>query len=155
MVAIEFAGAASAFAMVGLGKIGEFKINRESFGDLVRPREIHFRDHLLDLHHRIRRHQIAGYHVTCYQVNRGRGGGASSDLLAMLDQQLPELLNRVKQFTAALLDQHLPEKRAQRSDIPPQGIILGGILRPCREFGETGILVFGLPQQFGLAHEAG
>src|SRR5271169_3857785 len=77
----------------------------------------------------------------------------TAGLLAMLDQQVPELLDCIKQFAAALLDQYLPQQCAERTHIPPQRVVLRRIFRPGREFGEAGILVFRFPQQFGLAHE--
>ena len=137
MLAMELAGAATAFAVVGLGQVGQFEICGESLGDLVGMGKIHIRDHLLGARHLLMRF-------------RSR---TAADLLAMLDQQSPELLDRIKQFAAALLDQHLPQQCAERTHIPAQGVVLGRIFRPCREFGEAGILVFRFPQQFGLAHE--
>ena len=155
MLAVQRAGATAAFAMVGLGKIGKFKVNCESLRDLMGLREVHLRDHLLDPGHRIARYPIVRHQIIRHQIIRGGGGRAPSSLFAMFDQQLPQLLDCIKQLAAALLDQHLPEQRAERADVPPQGIVFRGVLRPCRELGEPGVLVFGLPQQFGLAHEGG
>src|SRR5580658_8337879 len=105
--------------MVGLGKIRKLKIDCESFRDPVGLGEIHLRDYPLDPGHRISCRRISCRRISSdrvtrcqfapWQITRCPRGPATSDLLAMLDQQLPELLDRVKQFAAALFNQYLSQ----------------------------------------------
>ena len=54
MFAIQFAGAAAAPAVVGLGKIREFEIGRERFSYLVGAGQVHVGDNFLRLEHEFR-----------------------------------------------------------------------------------------------------
>src|SRR5258708_36126167 len=71
----------------------------------------------------------------------------------MPNHQPPQLFHGIEQFLAHLLDQYSPEQSAQRAHIPPQGMILGGIVRLRRKLGQTGLLIVRLPQWFGSGHE--
>ena len=55
LLAIQFAGAAAALAMVGLGQIGQFEISREGLGHLVGAGQVHPGNHFLRLEHQFGR----------------------------------------------------------------------------------------------------
>ena len=61
-------------------------------------------------------------------------------LLAMLDQQPPQLLDHIEKRFAFLLDQHASQQNAQRADVAAQGEFFCGIGGVGRQLGEPGRL---------------
>jgi len=63
----------------------------------------------------------------------------------MLNKQSSQLLNLIEQSLARLLNQHLSKQYAQRSDIPPQRVVLSAIPGLRREFIQAGSLIIRFP----------
>ena len=135
MFAVQFARAAPALAMVGLGKIGEFEVSREGFCDLIGAGQIHPRNNLLRFQHKFRRRSLL----------RTAPHG-----LAMLDQQPPQLFHRIEYVLTGLLHQHLSQDCAQRAHVSPQRIVFRRFVGMRRQFGQAGVLVLGFPQRLGF-----
>ena len=113
-------GAAAAFAVICLGKVGQLKEGGKGLGDqvcilLVQPGD--------DLYHLLKQVLFCG-------VVPG-GAPLLALLLAVLDGQLPQPFLQVIYPMSGLCHDHLSQEPAQRTDIPAQGklfefFVIGG-----------------------------
>src|ERR1700678_4528215 len=95
-------GATSALAMAGFRQVREFGVNGKSLGDEIRS---------LD---REAAYDFAG---TGYQIVVQFGGDAGAMLLAVLNQQVTQLLHNVEKVLSLLFDQNTPKENAERTDV--------------------------------------
>ena len=135
MFPVQFAGAATTLAVVGLGEIGEFEVSREGLGDVVSAGQVHPGNNRLGFEHERRRRGLFRTATHCF---------------AMLNQQSPQLFHRFEQILTGLLHQHLSEDCAERAHVAPERIIFSRFVGPRGEFGQTRLLIIGFPQRFGL-----
>ena len=75
---VQFSGAAAAFAVIGLGQIGQFEIRREGFGDLVGAGQIHLRDNFLRFEHEFGRRGLLRTAPRGLAMSRSASAASSS-----------------------------------------------------------------------------
>ena len=123
IVLLQAGSAAAPLAVVGLGKVGEFEINREGFGEAVSVFDRETADDFARLSHQ------PGFEVSAL-CRREVVRGAESEADATLDH--------LEECFALLLDQHAPEQDPERTHVTTQRQFLGRIGGVGSEFRQPG-----------------
>jgi len=111
MIGMNFACPPPPFSVIGFGKVRQFKINREGFGNAIGIANLELvHDFLCPAHFLIKdMRAIAG-------------------IAPRLNQQAPQLLYRFEQRLPSLLDQNPPQQDAQRANVAPKGMLFGAVV---------------------------
>src|SRR5258708_1364244 len=110
--------------MIRLSEVGELEVDGESLGDAVGVIDGEAADDFAGL-----RHQPSLEFF---------GGGSDRRLIAMLDQEPAQALDYLEEGFAFLLDKDTAQQYAERTDVAPQGKLLGGGAGVGRGCGQTG-----------------
>src|SRR5690349_6948312 len=106
-------------------EIGQFEVDGEGFGDAVSLVHGEARDNFpRPVEERVFEIQMGRIPVPGFWTKSRR---PRAWLLAMLNENVPQLLNHAEEGVAALLDQHAAQQCAERTNIAAEGKILGGV----------------------------
>jgi hypothetical protein len=133
---MELGRAAAPLAMRGLREIGEFEVNGERFGDEVSFLDAEVRDNLLGLDEQ---------GILEIQIIQIRTCSVRAWVLAMLNEDAPQLLDHFEQRLAGLLDQDTAQQDAEGADITAKREILDGIGGTGSQLGKPAALVIVAP----------